>query len=70
MNSTNQTPNRSPTADPSKASKRLQPGLNLDTSFGDLNCTPHVESSFGELFWRALLEGPRIYLILPVKTQN
>ena len=42
---------------PNKAPKRLQPGLNLDTSFGDPN-------------WRALLEGPWIYLILPVKTQN
>ena len=30
---------------PNKAPKRLQPGLNLDTSFGDPN-------------WRALLEGP------------
>ena len=36
---------------PNKAPKRLQPGLNLDTSFGDLNWIPHVESSFGELFW-------------------
>ena len=42
---------------PIKAPKRLQAGLNLDTSFGDLNWIPHVESSFGELFWRALLEG-------------
>ena len=35
-----------------KTPKRLQPGLNLDTSFWDLNWIPHVESSFGELFWR------------------
>ena len=37
---------------PNKAPKRLQPFLNLDTSFGDLNWLPHVESSSGELFWR------------------
>ena len=72
---------------PNKAPKRLQQGLNLDTSFENLNWVPHLESSFGELFWRALLEssfgelfwraalralleGPWIYLILPVKTQN
>ena len=30
---------------PDKAQKRFQPGLNLDTSFGDLNWIPHVESS-------------------------
>ena len=33
---------------PNKAPKRLQPGLNLDTSFGDLNWN---------LMWRALLES-------------
>ena len=39
---------------PNKAPKRFQPGLNLDTSFGELNWIPHVEreSSIGELFWR------------------
>ena len=42
---------------PNKAPKRLQQGLNLDTSFENLNWVPHLESSFGELFWRALLES-------------
>ena len=51
MDSTNQTPNRNPT-NSQKAPKRLQPCLDLDTSFGDLNWIPPVESSFGELFWR------------------
>ena len=49
---------------PIKAPKRLQAGLNLDTSFGDLNWIPHVESSFGELFWRDHFERPFNELIL------
>ena len=38
---TQQTPNNAP--------KRIQRGLNLDTSFEDLNWIPHVERSFEEL---------------------
>ena len=52
---------------PDKAPKRFQPGLDLDTSLGELNWIPHVKR---ELYWRALLEGPRIHLILIVKTHN
>ena len=37
---------------PNNAPKRLQRGLNLDTSFEDLNLIPHVESSFEEVIWR------------------
>ena len=34
---------------PNNAPKRIQRGLNLDTSFEDLNWIPHVERSFEEL---------------------
>ena len=50
---------------PNKLTTRLQKDFNQVLIY-----ILHLEILIGYLMWRALLEGPWIYLILPVKTQN